>query len=94
MLFNVVFGLRQVTITGEWGAKATKQVSLAKGDNKVSVDVAASSTVALWWPNGMGAQTMYNVTASFAASGAPQASAAVDVGLDRIVALYHRSSTP
>ena len=67
-----------VTVSGEWGAKASKKVSLVKGDNKVSVDVDATSDVALWWPNGMGEQKMYNVTASFAASGDVQASAAVE----------------
>lgn len=65
-----------VTVAGEWGTKASKQVSLVKGDNKVSIDVDASSDVALWWPNGLGTQKLYNVTASFMASG-PEATAAV-----------------
>ena len=49
-----------------------------KGDNLVSVDVDTTSDVALWWPNGMGAQKMYNVTASFVASGEVQAAAPVE----------------
>ena len=66
-----------VTVAGEWGKSASKKVSLVKGDNKVSLDVDASgSDVTLWWPNGLGTQKMYNVTASFAAGGA-QAAAAV-----------------
>ena len=70
-----------VTVAGEWGKSESKQVSLIKGDNMVSLDVDASSDVTLWWPNGLGTQKMYNVTASFAVSqrstGGSQATAAV-----------------
>jgi hypothetical protein len=65
-----------ITVAGDWGAKVSKQVALVKGDNKVSIDVDAGSDVSLWWPNGLGSQKLYNVTASFSAAG-PQATAVV-----------------
>lgn len=48
-------------------------VSLPSGASNVSVTLPALSNVALWWPNGMGAQNLANVTIEFTATGAAQA---------------------
>jgi beta-mannosidase len=64
-----------LTINSTWaGASASVPVSLPVGTASVNVTLtAAVGGVQLWWPNGLGAQNLYPVTATFvpAASGAP-----------------------
>ena len=54
-------------VTGSWGVSNSIAVKLTPADNgrqAVSVLLEASG-VKLWWPRGMGAQNMYNVTSVF-----------------------------
>ena len=54
------------TITTSWGQKATAKVSLPGGNANITVALkAAASDIKLWWPAGLGAQPLYNVTATF-----------------------------
>ena len=77
--------LGTLTVTGEWGASAKAQCSLPAGSGACVVPTLQAKGVALWWPNGLGNQRLYNVTASFvpdaaaasAPAGATAASAAV-----------------
>lgn len=54
---------------GETAAMAAVRsgvVALPAGDSKVSMQITASaSQIKLWWPNGMGEQPLYNVTATW-----------------------------
>ncbi len=58
----------QLVVSGSWpgGSVPPVQVVVPPGANstKVTVTVPAASPK-LWWPNGMGAQNLYNVTAYF-----------------------------
>ena len=58
-----------VTITGEWGATKKQAVTLHAGENNVTISLEAA-TPKIWWANGMGAQPLYNVTATFEADDA------------------------
>ena len=52
---------------GSWGdgvIAAATNVSLVQGQNEVNVTLQAQSPK-LWWPNGMGAQPLYNVSVRF-----------------------------
>ena len=57
-----------VTITGSWGGSATRAVAF-RGDKdgedivELTLRVPAGQ-VSLWWPNGLGEQTLYNLTAT------------------------------
>jgi len=47
-------------------AKETVAASLVSGNNTVTVTLTVPpQTVSLWWPNEMGAQSLYNITASW-----------------------------
>ena len=62
-----------LVVQGEWGDEQRLDVTLAAGENNVTVTLTAAAPQ-LWWASGMGgAQPMYNVTAFFA----PGASAAL-----------------
>lgn len=53
-------------VEGEWGAAAEVAVSLPPGASNATLTLsAASPAVRLWWPNGLGGQPLYNVSASF-----------------------------
>jgi len=58
-----------LTITGAWGVTKNLEVDLQAGGGNVtvSIDVQAAD-VKLWWPFGLGAQHLYNVTASFSSA--------------------------
>ena len=83
-------GFGVVGIAGEWGTTVNKHVTLAAGDNKVTVEIEASK-VKLWWPNGMGKQNLYNVTAQWLDS-ASGVSASRRIGF-RFVALVTGNDT-
>ena len=67
-----------VAFVGEWPGVTTPSVpaSCASGSGKGTVSVQLPATgVKLWWPRGMGGQSMYNVSAIFT----PDVSGAVPV---------------
>jgi hypothetical protein len=60
-----------VNVTGAWSpaAAASTPVSLAAGDSSATLVLPANpADYSLWWPNGMGAQPLYSVAASFVPS--------------------------
>lgn len=57
-------GKGTVTVSGSWGTTAHKQVELQPGDNVVQLTIPVGpGQVSLWWPNGLGEQTLYDLTA-------------------------------
>jgi beta-mannosidase len=56
-----------LTVAGAWGQTASVPLTLPAGEVTATVNLAASG-VALWWPNGYGAQPLYAVTATFTPS--------------------------
>ena len=60
-------------LAGSWpgAAAATPMLDSPPGESRVSLQLAApASAIALWWPNGLGGQPLYNRTASWTAAGA------------------------
>ena len=56
----------QLALTTSWGAIAGTPISLAAGESNVTISAAADAAdIQLWWPNGLGAQPLYNLTVSF-----------------------------
>lgn len=71
-------------MTGAWGSSAQASVRLAAGDDSVMVKMSvAPGDIRLWWPAGMGAQPLYNVTAKFIPA-AETAAVALQVSRDGI----------
>ena len=59
----------RLAVTGEWGATAAVDCILPAGDGVCIVPALEATGVELWWPNGLGPQRMYNVTAVFTSVG-------------------------
>lgn len=56
----------KLRVSGTWGAEASAEVAGAAGSTVVVTNVSASAEqVKLWWPNGKGGQSMYNLTTTF-----------------------------
>jgi beta-mannosidase len=61
-------------VTGGWaGASLSKQVTIAAGNTSTVLALPTAKDVKLWWPNGHGAQPLYNLSVSFVPSGATTA---------------------
>jgi hypothetical protein len=60
----------QLSVSGSWdpSSPVTKQVSLPSGSSNVT-SILSASNVLLWWPNGLGDQSLYTITVSFTATG-------------------------
>jgi beta-mannosidase len=60
-----------LTLAGEWGATASLPLTaFPPGESSVTLALAApAAAIKLWWPNGMGAQPLYNVSASWVGAG-------------------------
>lgn len=56
-----------LTVSGEWGATATSPlIDFPVGESNVTLSLLAPATqVKLWWPNGLGAQPLFNVSVSW-----------------------------
>ena len=75
-----------LTAGGAWGCSSvTAGVRVPPGDSNVTLSLAASADqIKLWWPNGAGAQPLYDVSAAFKAragntgNGAGNGTAAAD----------------
>jgi hypothetical protein len=64
-----------LTVAGEWGATATAPLTtFPPGESAVTLALSApANQVKLWWPNGLGAQPLFNVSASWNGGGAAPA---------------------
>lgn len=52
-----------INVTGSWGGTVSKVVRLYQGENVVELTLPVpAGQVSLWWPNGLGEQTLYNLT--------------------------------
>jgi hypothetical protein len=70
-------GTVTVTVEGGWGATNHTRVQVSVGENAVVVELLATAAqVDLWWPNGVGRQPLYNVSASVGNGNATAAAAA------------------
>ncbi len=82
--------------TGAWGASASLPVTVPAGASNFTVTLAAAdNSVSLWWPaQTPGAQTLYNISATFtpAAGGAAVVATARRVGF-RVFALVTGNDT-
>jgi hypothetical protein len=64
----------KLIVAGSWGASAALQVSLSGGDRETQINTTLEAeSPRLWWARGMGAQTMYNVSAFFQTGSGPTA---------------------
>ena len=83
-----------LTVAGAWGATASSPLmDVPAGDSSVTLALSApASDVLLWWPNGLGAQPLYNVSATWLASGGAAATATRRIGF-RVAALVTVNDT-
>jgi beta-galactosidase/beta-glucuronidase len=85
-----------LAVAGSWGgAGNSTQVTLAAGNQTIELVLSVpAGAVALWWPNGAGAQALHNLTATFtpAAPAAPALSVQRRVGF-RFFALVTGNDT-
>lgn len=67
-----------LTFSGSWGPSVGGSQTVSAGESEVTAVLQASaSDIDLWWPAGLGAQPLYNVTVAFAPSNARTAAAPV-----------------
>jgi hypothetical protein len=58
-----------LSISGEWGGTASTPVSVPAGDSSFTLSTTATAEqIKLWWPAGLGAQPLYNLTTTFTPS--------------------------
>jgi beta-mannosidase len=59
-----------LTVRGEWdgggSANASGEIELPTGQSQASLQITATAAqIKLWWPSGLGAQRLYNVSATW-----------------------------
>ena len=71
----------RLSVGGSWAASqetAGAEMELAAGESKVSLQInATSAEIKLWWPTGVGAQPLYNVTATWTPTSSAKTTTAV-----------------
>lgn len=62
-----------ITALGAWavGTPITVTTALAVGENKVTLTLPNATNVQLWWPLGMGTQTLYSISVNVTSSPTP-----------------------
>ena len=70
-----------LSVSGDWGASAASPLTaIPAGDSALSLTLPAPAAQArLWWPNGLGAQPLYNLSAAWTPVGGGAAAAATAV---------------
>jgi beta-mannosidase len=60
-----------LAVKGSWADNETRspEIAVPAGESQISMQLSASATqIKLWWPTGVGAQPLYNVTATWTPS--------------------------
>jgi len=83
-----------LTVASAWGATASSPLTdVPAGDSSITLALSApASDILLWWPNGLGAQPLYNVSATWLASGGAAVTTTRRIGF-RVAALVTVNDT-
>lgn len=86
-----------VTVTGAWGGDGgdSGPLSLPAGDALVIINVTVpAGAVDLWWPNGLGAQPLYDVVTTFTPRSGAAVSTTRRVGFRTVVVVTADDTDP
>lgn len=86
-----------LSLSNSWGggSPSTSLVSLPAGDSAITLTLnATASQILLWWPNGLGAQALFNLSATWTDSGTVASTATISRRLGfRVAALVTVNDT-
>jgi len=75
-----------LAVAGSWGGANSSKVTLIAGNQTVELRMEVpAGAVRLWWPNGAGAQVLYNLTATFTPSAAAGGAGGATLSVTRSV---------